>query len=105
MADKFPIRWTVEARDDLLALVDRIVSENPPSAKDFLRQLQKMTGHLSDFPKIGHEMESVLAVRQLLVSPARLMYLRDENSITIIACTHQNRDWQTLLENRLNRQE
>lgn len=96
----FKIRWTSSARSDLLELVDYIAEENIQAAEKFISRIEKMEQNISDFQSIGFSLETALPIRQILVKPARLLYIKNEEEITIIACVHQSRDWQSLLESR-----
>ena len=97
------ILWTEAAKDDLLEFVDYLSDEKPQAARDFVDTLEHITETLSEFPQIGHSLEAVLPVRQVLVGSARLIYIEHESHITIIACVHQARDCQSLLRNRARR--
>ncbi|MBC8322618.1 MAG: type II toxin-antitoxin system RelE/ParE family toxin [Candidatus Marinimicrobia bacterium] len=94
------IIWADSARHDLLDLVEYLSDKNPKSAKEFVESIEKMRRNISKYPEIGYALDSILPVRQVLVDPARMLYIKKENAIFIIACIHQSMDWQTLLINR-----
>ncbi len=94
------IIWTDLARDDLLDLVEYLSDKNPKSAKEFVESIEKMRRNISQYPEMGFTLDTIIPVRQVLVEPARLLYVKKENTIFIIACIHQTMDWQTLLINR-----
>lgn len=97
------ITWTKSAKNDLLELVDYIAEENPISAQEFLDKLENMAEHISQFPQLGVGLEKLLPIRQVLINPARLLYIERKSGLIIIACVHQSMDWQTLLTKRLYR--
>ena len=94
------IIWTDSARHDLIDLVEYLSDKNPRSAEEFIDSIENMEENISQFPEMGFTLETILPVQQILVKPARLLYITKENIIFIIACIHQSMDWQTLLINR-----
>lgn len=92
--------WTESAKTDLLDLVKYIIEENPQAATDFLDSIENMSENISQFPEMGMTIEFHLPVHQVLIHPARMLYIKNNNELIIIACIHQSMDWQSLLLNR-----
>lgn len=77
-----------------------ISDENPQTAADFIDSIEKISENISQYTEMEFAPVLQLPVRQVLVKPARLLYITKENVIIIIACIHPSMDWQTLLLNR-----
>ncbi len=84
-------------------LVDYIANENQSSAHEFLDKLENMAENISQFPQMGIGLEKLLPIRQVLINPARLLYIERKPNLIVIACIHQSMDWQSLLTKRLYR--
>ncbi|MCW9709020.1 type II toxin-antitoxin system RelE/ParE family toxin [Fodinibius salsisoli] len=80
------IIWTEPALQDLDQIADYISLDNPAAAKKLVRRCFKQIENLNQHPKLGKTVpelgESVY--RQLVLSPCRIFYRMDNDTIYII---------------------
>lgn len=80
------IIWTEPALQDLDKIADYISLDNPTAAKKLVRRCFQQVENLNQHPKLGKAVpeleESVY--RQLVLSPCRIFYRIDNETIYII---------------------
>ncbi len=80
------IIWTEPALQDLDQIADYISLDNPAAAKKFVRRCFQQVENFNQHPKLGKAVpelgESVY--RQLVLSPCRIFYRIDNETIYII---------------------
>jgi addiction module RelE/StbE family toxin len=80
------IVWTEPALQDLDQIADYISLDNPNAAKKLVRQCFQRVENLSQHPKMGKAVPELdqSVYRQLVLSPCRIFYRIDNNTIYII---------------------
>jgi plasmid stabilization system protein ParE len=79
------LRWADRALRDLEDLLDFIAIDNPAAAQRLYGRVARKTDHLTAFPDFGPICQEAGApIREILVKPLRLLYLHDEDWVTIL---------------------
>lgn len=107
MTEKYEVRLTQGAEDDLAALHDYMCVHRSPEEADMLldQVLEKVEG-LEHFPERGSipkelELLGIREFRQLVLGPYRLIYRIVGTAVFISVIADGRRDMQALLERRL----
>ncbi len=80
------LQWADRAFLDFEGLLDYIAVDNPDAATRLHDQVFRKTDKLKDFPNLGPiSIEAGDPFREILVKPLRLLYLIEEDTITIVA--------------------
>ena len=101
--DKYRIRYTQQAADDMDAIFDYVVLENRSAAVDLLRAFDESISRLADMPYLGvalPEEDASMIVggyRYLVVSPYLIFYRVHEREVRIGRILHSRQDWLRLL--------
>ena len=100
------VLWTEIALDDLVAIVTRIALDSPREALDVLSGLRTKAAHLETFPDRGRVVPELADIgvrryRELLVSPHRVLYHREESLVYVVAVLDGRRDLEDTLLRRL----
>ena len=100
--------WTQAASDDLGAIVTYIAQDSPTNARRFLAKLKKKADSLKTAAERGRlvpelSRSGVLAFRELIVKPYRIMYRINGNGVTVLAVFDGRRDLEEVLLERLVR--
>ena len=85
--------WTLESRDDLLAIRDFIAKDAPKTAESFVDRITETAQRLKQFPLLGAvvpEMDDE-NIRELRCGPYRLIYRTKSKRIEILAVHHGSR--------------
>jgi toxin ParE1/3/4 len=85
--------WTELAHEQLDGAMAYIARDRPAAANRWLEHLLDAAGSLSDFPDLGRVVEGTKRddIRELIVSPYRIIYRRDENTICVTMVLHDRR--------------
>ena len=89
------VEWSQMARQDLMAIVDHILEDNPLAAWDVHDRIVQQTGVLSQHPKLGRP-GRVKDTRELVISglPYLIPYRIDgAEQVTLLRVLHTARQW------------
>jgi toxin ParE1/3/4 len=87
------VQWYDQALEGLEDLLDYVAQDNPSAAKRLHAKVIEKTDLLSDFPNLGRVPPEVGdPFRELYVKPLRLIYLPEEETVTIIAVFREESD-------------
>ncbi len=94
---KFMVEWSESASNDLRSIVFHIAKESKKNAKDSFARIKKDCLVLERFPELGKvpvELErlQIGGYRELVVSPWRIFYRKEENRVVVIAVVDSRRD-------------
>ena len=108
MSERFRVRWTRTAQDDLGAIVDYIAMEDVGAALEVLAALKNTAVKLERFPERGRYVPELRAMdiftyRELVSRPWRIIYRREENTVFVLAVLDSRRDLEGILLERLVR--
>lgn len=80
------LQWADRALQDLEDLLGFIAVDNPGAAKRLHDQVFRKTDKLKDFPTMGPaSTEAGEPFREVLVKPLRILYLFEDDTVTIVA--------------------
>jgi toxin ParE1/3/4 len=84
------IKFAPSAREQFLAAIAYIASENPAAARRVRARVEKALNRLCRFPNVGRRIPEFpeLPHRELIVSPYRIFYRVDGKLIWIVAVWH-----------------
>jgi toxin ParE1/3/4 len=88
------VTWSVQARDDLDAIVDHIATDSPSRAEAFHWNAFAATLVLEKFPLVGHPVPEVLdtSVKELAFGNYRIIYwVRSSDAAVILTIRHGKR--------------
>ena len=89
------VEWSPLANEQIDAAVDRIAQENPAAALDWLERVLAGARRLARFPNSGRMVPEIQRedIREIIVSPYRVMYRRKEDLVEIAAIRHEAREF------------
>ena len=87
---KITVEWSESASLDLKSIIMHIAASSPKNAKDVLARIKKECQVLEKFPDVGRipvELEylQINGFRELVVSPWRIFYRKEENRVKVLA--------------------
>lgn len=100
---EYRIRYAQQAVDDLDAIFDYVVLENPEAARKLLAQFEKSILRLAEAPMLGAAIQSDEAMmiaagyRYIVVSPYLVFYRVCGNEVRIGRILHSRQNWLHLL--------
>jgi plasmid stabilization system protein ParE len=108
VSERFRVRWTRTAQEDLEAIVDYVASEDMRAAREILVALQEAAAKLEFHPDRGRyvpelRLMDVFTFRELISRPWRIVYRREESTVFVLAVLDGRRDLESLLIERLVR--
>ncbi len=88
------VEWTDIAKQHLQRIYDHIEPQSELYAQRMINKLVLRTDGLGDFPEMGREVPEYddPNVRELLVSPYRIIYVVRKNRVDIIGVIHTARN-------------
>ncbi|MGH7961232.1 MAG: type II toxin-antitoxin system RelE/ParE family toxin [Candidatus Binatia bacterium] len=90
---RWRVLWTEPARDDLRAVFQFIRRDNPSAAQRVIREVQKKTGRLAQFPLSGRVVPEVVeeGLREVIVGNYRVIYRLSGRTVEILTVVHSQR--------------
>lgn len=87
--------WAPAALDDADAIAAFIARDSPGAASLLVERFIEAVDRLTEFPELGRVVPEVgdPALRELIVSPYRIMYRVEGGAVWITAIVHGARDW------------
>lgn len=80
------LQWSDRALGDLESLLEYIAMDNPDAARRLHDRVFIRTDRLVAFPDFGPvSREAGQPIREVRVKPLRILYLHEENTVTILA--------------------
>ena len=106
--DEREVLWTETARLDLEQIIAFIAENSPPNALATAERIEARCGELNRLPARGRVVPElravdVLAYRELVEGPWRIVYRYDDRSVYVVAVLDARRDLTSLLLARLVR--
>ncbi len=107
-SNRWRVRWTRTAQDDLSAIVDYIAVEDVRAARASLAAVKNAAAKLERFPDRGRivpelQVMDIFTYRELVSRPWRIIYRREANTVLVLAVLDSRRDFASLLLERLVR--
>ena len=89
------VEWSPLADEQVDEAVAFIAAENPTAALQWLERLLDRTKSLATFPDSGRVVPELgrLDIREIIVSPYRVMYRRRDGLVEVAAVRHEAREF------------
>jgi toxin ParE1/3/4 len=89
------VEWSGQASNDLLAIFDYILQDDPAAAIRMEERIRLAAGRLADHPRMGRPGRAP-RTRELPIpgSPYLLVYRTDRERVQILRVFHGTQDWQ-----------
>ena len=106
MEKTYKLRWTKNAKYDLLDIVSRIKKESPSIAKDIYLKLRKKAHSSNFFPLKGRvapelQAEGITQYREIIAAPWRIIYRIGDDTVYIMSIIDSRRNLDELLLQRI----
>lgn len=103
---KITVEWSESASFDLKSIIMHIAASSPKNAQDALARIKKECQVLEKFPDLGKipaELEylQINGFRELVVSPWRIFYCKEETRVKVLAVVDSRRDLDDALWTRM----
>lgn len=85
------IRWSSQARLDLVAIHDYIAQDAPGAASNMVRRIVKCCDQLRDFPRSGRTILDFPPLRELVEPPYRIIHVLRPEDIFVVTVIHSSR--------------
>jgi toxin ParE1/3/4 len=94
-ARHFRVTWTQLAQTDLDEAISYIAAESRSNAVSQLERLLSAAASLSELPDRGRTVPELEDpnFRELILPPYRLIYLRGENEVWVVALIHTSQEF------------
>lgn len=107
MAD-FVVRWTGVARDDFIGIVEYIARDSSIDAERIADAIDDAAARLTRFPNRGRKVPELAKmqgtkVRELIITPWRMMYQVKADVVNIVAVVDSRRDLHDWLNEQVGR--
>ena len=106
MSKTYKVRWTSNAKKDLLNIVDYIKRENISAARNVYGLIKETAQSSNLFPLRGRvvpelQKEGITIYRELIIHPWRIMYKMENDTVYIMAIFDARQNVEELLLQKL----
>lgn len=108
MTKTYKLKWTTNAKDDILNIVSYIKNDSPSIANDVYRTIKEKAHSSNFFPLKGRvvpelQKEGITIYRELVASPWRIIYKVGNDTVYIMAIVDSRQNIEELLLQKLLR--
>lgn len=108
MSEICKVKWTSNAKEDLLTIVDYIKKDSLSAARKVFEQIKEKVQSSNFFPLKGRVVpellkEGITIYRELIVEPWRIMYKIENDTVYIMAIFDSRQNVEELLLQKLLR--
>ena len=108
MSKTYKLKWTSNAKEDLLNIVDYIKHDSTQSARKVYEQIRDKAHSSNFFPLRGRvvpelQREGITIYRELIENPWRIMYKIENDTVYIMAIFDARQNMEELLLQKLLR--
>ena len=108
MSKTYKVKWTSNAKEDLLSIVAYIKEDSPTIAREVYQKIKKKADSSNFSPSRGRvvpelQKEGVTMYRELIGSPWRIMYKVDSDTVYIMAIFDSRQNVEEILLQKLLR--
>ena len=102
---KYKVLWTETAKSDLSEIVEYIANDSIDTALLQFEKIKTFIKTIESFPEQGRIIpelsdQNIMKYREIIVSPWRIMYKREKNTIYIMAIIDGRRNIEDILLRR-----
>lgn len=104
--DIFIVYWTETAFQDLESIIDHISLDSANTAFDIYKRIKDKSNTLAALPSRGRivpelQFHNIVTYRELIVSPWRIVYRIEKDTVYVISVFDGRRNMEDLLLSRL----
>lgn len=108
MSETYKVKWTSNAKEDLLNIVEYIKHDSLSAARKAYGQIKEKTQSSNFFPLRGRvvpelQKEGITIYRELIAQPYRIMYKIENDTVYIMAIFDSRQNVEELLLQKLLR--
>lgn len=108
MSETYTLKWTTNAKDDLLNIVSYIKKDSLSIANDIYQKIRKKAHSSNFFPLKGRvvpelQKEGITLYREVIASPWRIIYKVGTDTVYIMAILDSRQNVEELLLQKLLR--
>jgi len=108
MSETYKLKWTTNAKDDLLNIVAYIKKDTPSIANDVYQKIRKKAQSSNFFPLKGRvvpelQKEGITFYREVIATPWRIIYKVGNDTVYIMAVLDSRQNVEELLLQKLLR--
>ena len=108
MSKIYKVKWTSNAKEDLLNIVDYIKKDSLSAARKIYEKIKEKAQSINSFPLRGRvvpelQKEGITIYRELIVEPWRIMYKIENDTVHIMAIFDSRQNIEELLFQKLLR--
>jgi addiction module RelE/StbE family toxin len=108
MSETYKLKWTTNAKDDLLNIVAYIKKDTPSIANDVYQKIRKKAQSSNFFPLKGRvlpelQKEGITLYREVIATPWRIIYKVGNDTVYIMAVLDSRQNVEDLLLQKLLR--
>ena len=106
MSRSYQVRWTSNAKSDLLKIVGYIKEDNADAAKNVYERLREKARSIKHFPLRGRVVpellkEGITLYREIVARPYRIMYKIENDTVYIMAIFDSRQNVEEILLQKL----
>ena len=106
MSETYKLKWTTNAKDDLLNIVAYIKKDSPSIANDIYQKIRKKANSNNFFPLKGRvvpelQKEGITLYGEVIASPWRIVYKVGNDTVYIMAILDSRQNVEELLLQKL----
>lgn len=106
MTKTYKLKWTKNAKDDLLNIISHIKKDSPTIAKDTYLKLRKKAHSSNFFPLKGRvvpelQAEGITQYREIIAAPWRIIYRIGDDTVYIMSILDSRQNLDELLLQRI----
>ena len=106
MSKIYNLKWTINAKDDLLNIVVYIKKDSPSIANDIYQKIRKQVSSSNFFPLKGRivpelQKEGITFYREVIATPWRIIYKVGNDTVYIMAILDSRQNVEELLLQKL----
>lgn len=106
MSDIYQLKWTTNAKNDLLNIVAYIKEESPGNANDVYQKIREKANASNFFPLKGRvvpelQKEGITLYREIIAAPWRIIYKVGNDTVYIMAILDSRQNVEELLLQKL----
>ena len=106
MSKTYKLQWTLNAKSDLLSIVEYIKKESPSNANEIYQKIKHVAQSSNFFPLKGRVVpellkEGITYYREVIASPWRIIYKVGNDTVYIMAILDSRQNVEELLLQKL----
>lgn len=106
MSKTYKLQWTLNAKSDLLSIIEYIKKDSPSNANDIYLKIKNVAQSSNFFPLKGRvvpelQKEGITLYREVIASPWRIIYKVGNDTVYIMAILDSRQNIEEILLQKL----